>query len=359
MIVQEGDKYVLYDRNGKALGKHKSRAQAETQERTINASKRTKVRKRLSDIRTFEIAGVREGANRGRFITMKESQQVFDLSQLEKIQSTLSRTITVLKSGVPSGQVIATLRQDLDAVYANFGQLLDKKAVEQAVRKPGSAYKLAQVLESLKGLSDKTKDLFLKEELDQLQSSVEAAMRGDETEETEETEVAPDDAQSNQPESTDTQEDNTMEKTTTAEPVDVPAPTPEAEVAAEVAAPVADLAPTTAPEATPAPEAAPAPTPEATPAPAPEAAPVPVPAPALVAPEVVTKADFEAFKQDVTQSLATQLAELTKVLKSSVASYTAPASGLGATVAPADNAMDWSDLAGLGTRLEADPDLNW
>lgn len=81
-------------------------------------------RKRLLNIKTFEMAAVPRGANQQSFVVLKENLMKIDLTKLAAVQETVGRVITVCKSGEPAAETVDQLSQDLQVAQQTLNGVL-------------------------------------------------------------------------------------------------------------------------------------------------------------------------------------------------------------------------------------------
>jgi hypothetical protein len=123
--------------------------------------------KRLKDMKPFEVAIVPRGANRSPFVVLKEDGSMkLDLAKLTEMQTTLSRVVTVCKSGTPAAETVDTLSKDLHSTQAILAEILgdSSKAKDNADIK-----KHVEEINTLaEGLTESTFDLNVQDQIDTL-----------------------------------------------------------------------------------------------------------------------------------------------------------------------------------------------
>lgn len=129
---------------------------------------RTRKRKRLKDIQSFEVAIVPRGANQAQFVVMKEdSSMKLDLQKLTEAHTTLGRIVTVCKSGTPAAETVETLSQDLQQITLTLSSLLGNSA--QTVSNVSDLKSDVETLNTIaEGLSGSTYDLNVQDQIDTL-----------------------------------------------------------------------------------------------------------------------------------------------------------------------------------------------
>lgn len=293
-------------------------------------TKKEKVRKRLFDMRTFEMAAVPHGANQGRFVTMKENKML-NLEKISQAHAAIGKVVTVLKSGAaPSAQVTETLQQSLADANAILSEMSGVLTLPEAFSE-----KLTKIETSAKDLLAQTRDVFTRDSAEALLkdiSNLKAIEITDPADEVEENlGLAGGDLNADAADDSDDTDD-------------ADAAVPAKAVEAQAADPAATAAPAADAVAAPADVVAAAPVADvnaqsdadagvtaADNASAPEllAAPAAPAAPAAAVADVVTKADLQAFSAALAEQLGAAikggLAEVTQVFKSNQdSSYSVP-----------------------------------
>lgn len=141
-------------------------------------------RKRLKNIRPFEMALVPRGANRMQFLVLKENLMKLDLTKLADVQSKIGQVITVCKSGEPAAETVDALSQDLQAAQATLSAVLGD---EGSITFDAESVKTK--LGALKGiaddLSENSYDLNLSDKIDNLLLGIKDVQKGLDTVKTE------------------------------------------------------------------------------------------------------------------------------------------------------------------------------
>lgn len=136
------------------------------------AGNKTRKRKRLKDIQSFEIAGVSQGANGGRFIISKgDGSMRLDLNKLTELHGALGKVITVCKAGTPAAETVEALGKDLAQIHSTLATMVGGEGAFDPV---GLKTRVDGIVEQATSLSEATHDLNVQDQLDALLAGVKA-----------------------------------------------------------------------------------------------------------------------------------------------------------------------------------------